>query len=157
MSVNQLNCRSWLVWITNIVANSRIRLYINPNPPNVHRMGTERRSQLGYLGSVWLAAVSRSTAREPVCINVGEPRCASIVVWTNKVRVYFTSDAASFFIAADNSLCETLTDSCSEVGFWDERGGVDSIYEAVRRSDESWESEKRTEHGREGNSTQSYQ
>jgi len=32
---------------TNIVANCRIFFEINPNPPNMHRMGTERRRKLG--------------------------------------------------------------------------------------------------------------
>ena len=106
----------------------------------------DRVHKFGYLGSVRLALMPRSIAREQVSIDVGKPCCSGIVVRTDKVRVYLATGTACFFIATDHSLCEALTASFGIGGLGDEHGGVNSRDESVCRNNESWEEEERAEH-----------
>ena len=83
-------------WDSNIVANGSILLEVNPDPPNVHFMGIESRSNLQDLCCIWLAIVPHPVAWEPVHVDVGVPRSTGVVLGRNKVWVDLADYTARF-------------------------------------------------------------
>lgn len=77
------------------------------------------------MGSIRLAAVARTIAREPVRVDVGNAGRPSVLVGTDEVSVNLTTRSAGLGIATDDGLCESFAFGFSVCGHRDEGRGVD--------------------------------
>ena len=98
------------------------------------------RADFGNLFGVWFARISRARAgaasglkvsysfnahstelhSQPVCIDVGDPSSACVVIRPNKIRVDLTASSPSF-VCTDNSFRKPLSLGCTVSAFRNER------------------------------------
>ena len=92
---------------THVITHG-VLLKVNPDRPNIHRMSAESRPELRDLRRIALARIPGSIAREPVRVDVRDPRRPRVVVRRHEVRVDLAPDAARFLEPADDRLGEAL-------------------------------------------------
>ena len=115
---------------THIIAHG-VLLKVNPDRPNIHRMRAESRPELRDLRRIALARIPGAIAREPVRVDVRDPRRARVVVRRHEVRVDLAPDAACLLEPADDCFGEALAQRFGVCRGGDERGGVDCGHECV--------------------------